>query len=380
MDSLLPGDTVAVSVYSRPDLSGDFTVRPDGTISMHIVGSIPAVGLTPAELERALSDAIGRKLKAPASVVLAITARRPVFVLGDVETPGAYPFTPGMTVLQLVAAAGGYPQFDASTSSLALRAVDETAAASAARVRLANLLAQRARLEAERDGAERLDVPEELRALVDAAEATRLISEQQRILDAQLAVEASRREAASAEARLAQEETGLLRQQSEIARQQVAEYESELARQTDLVERGFGLRSNVVELSSQLNDQKRFLLETQSFESRSRQLATGAFADLESEEREEARDVIADLSAVEASIALERAVLDQSARALALIGELGHVGASGSAPVPPRFEVLHDVAGAAEARSVGFDFRLRPGDVLNVISSTGTPSLIAPPR
>ena len=73
------------------------------------MGGVRAAGLSPQQLDAAISDELRRRnlLRDP-SVSVEVLAYRPVFILGEVAKPGQYPFQPGMTVLTAVAVAGGY--------------------------------------------------------------------------------------------------------------------------------------------------------------------------------------------------------------------------------------------------------------------------------
>ena len=104
-------DTLHISVWKEPDLSETLPVRPDGKISMPLLGDVEAAGLTPT----ALGDSIKEKLKKYISdprvtvVVTAMNSQR-IFVSGEVNHPGAVNLLPHMTMLQALASAG-FTQF-----------------------------------------------------------------------------------------------------------------------------------------------------------------------------------------------------------------------------------------------------------------------------
>ncbi|SNB75485.1 polysaccharide export outer membrane protein [Arboricoccus pini] len=104
-----PGDQVRLIVFNEPQLSGDFRVSDSGTIDMPLLGAVKATGLTTDQLAKNVTDQLkGRNLLTDASVAAEVSAYRPIFVLGEVNNPGQYPFQPGMTVLTAVALAGGF--------------------------------------------------------------------------------------------------------------------------------------------------------------------------------------------------------------------------------------------------------------------------------
>jgi len=104
-----PGDTVRLLTYGEDSLSGEFRVSAAGTIAMPLLGNVPAAGLTPTELGQSVAAALQReKLLQNPSVAAEVTAYRPIFVLGEVNKPGEYPYQPGMTVVTAAAVAGGF--------------------------------------------------------------------------------------------------------------------------------------------------------------------------------------------------------------------------------------------------------------------------------
>lgn len=104
-----PGDQVRIITFGEQQLTGDFRVSDGGTLSVPLIGTVRATGLTSRQLADAISAELKRrKLFQDPSVVVEVTAYRPVFILGEVSKPGQYPFQPGMTVLTAVAVAGGF--------------------------------------------------------------------------------------------------------------------------------------------------------------------------------------------------------------------------------------------------------------------------------
>ena len=107
-----PDDVIAIVFWREPDISGEVTVRPDGKITLPLVGEVQAAGLDPKTLEKDILARAESYLTDPnvAVVVRKINSRK-VFVTGQVETPGAHPLTTPLTVLQAIALAGGLTEF-----------------------------------------------------------------------------------------------------------------------------------------------------------------------------------------------------------------------------------------------------------------------------
>lgn len=93
-------------------MSGDVTVRPDGRISLPVIGEIDAAGLHPEALQKRIVAAAVKYITDPnvAVVVRQINSRK-FFVTGQVTTPGPYPLTGPRTVMQAIALAGGLTEY-----------------------------------------------------------------------------------------------------------------------------------------------------------------------------------------------------------------------------------------------------------------------------
>ncbi len=107
-----PSDVITVTVWKEPNLSGNLLVRPDGMISMSLLGDIQASGMNPLQLSDQIKTKLKRYIQNPnVTVVLTQINSKKVFLLGEVEKKGPVDMTPGMTVLQAIASAGGLTDF-----------------------------------------------------------------------------------------------------------------------------------------------------------------------------------------------------------------------------------------------------------------------------
>jgi len=115
-------DVLGVVFWREPELSGDLTVRPDGRITIPVIGEIQAAGLRPATLQENIRTAAGKYIADPnVAVVLRTINSRKVFVTGRVATPGAHSLTGPLTVLQAIALAGGLTEYADAKSIAVLR-------------------------------------------------------------------------------------------------------------------------------------------------------------------------------------------------------------------------------------------------------------------
>jgi exopolysaccharide production protein ExoF len=103
-------DRVKVKVQEWPDLNGEYTVTPDGVVSLPLIGNINVIGLRLNDLTREISNRLARRSDGAERPVAAaeIVQYRPFSIVGDVQRPGEYPYRPGLTVLQAITIAGGY--------------------------------------------------------------------------------------------------------------------------------------------------------------------------------------------------------------------------------------------------------------------------------
>lgn len=103
-----PEDVLQVTVWKEATLSGSFPVRPDGMISMVLLGDVKAAGLTPTQLATKLTADYKKYIQDPLVTVLVqqVNSQR-IYIVGEVGKVGPVPLVPGMTPLQAIASAGG---------------------------------------------------------------------------------------------------------------------------------------------------------------------------------------------------------------------------------------------------------------------------------
>ncbi|WP_203565994.1 polysaccharide biosynthesis/export family protein [Aurantimonas aggregata] len=102
------GDVLRVTVFEQAGLTNAYPVDKAGYIAFPLVGSVPARGRTPQQLEATIADRLrGGYLRDP-NVTVQVDQYRPFFIMGEVTTGGQYTYVPGMTVQKAVAIAGGF--------------------------------------------------------------------------------------------------------------------------------------------------------------------------------------------------------------------------------------------------------------------------------
>lgn len=116
-----PGDILEISVWKNPELTTTVPVRPDGRISVPLLGDVQAAGMTPLALKQTLTDGYKEYVTAPGvSVVVKEIHSRKIYVTGEVATPGVYDLQPRAKLMQAIALAGGLTPY-AKGSVIVLR-------------------------------------------------------------------------------------------------------------------------------------------------------------------------------------------------------------------------------------------------------------------
>lgn len=115
-------DVIEISVWRNPELSKTVVVRPDGMISMPLIGDIRAAGLTPAGLRNSITDRLKEYQETVVTSVIVQEAKSyRIFVLGEVLNPGTYLMTRKTTIVQAIALAGGFNQFASKNRIILIR-------------------------------------------------------------------------------------------------------------------------------------------------------------------------------------------------------------------------------------------------------------------
>lgn len=115
-------DSLQVTVWQEPSLSGSYPVRPDGKISLVLVGDIPAAGLTPMHLAHDITVKLKKYIQDPiVAVVVTAVKSQIVYLIGQVGHAGPIALAPGMTPLQAIAEAGGLSPFSSGKHIYILR-------------------------------------------------------------------------------------------------------------------------------------------------------------------------------------------------------------------------------------------------------------------
>jgi polysaccharide export outer membrane protein len=101
------GDQIRILVYDEPDLTVETTINDNGNINFPLIGLISVTGKTGAQIEKVIHDGLAGDYLLNPSVQVDIMTYRSFYIHGEVNSPGGYPYQPGLNVDQAIALAGG---------------------------------------------------------------------------------------------------------------------------------------------------------------------------------------------------------------------------------------------------------------------------------
>lgn len=132
-----PEDLIEIIVWKNSDLSKTVTVRPDGIITLPLIGELRAAGRTADEIRRDIKTRLERYKDAPeVSVTVTDVRSYNLFILGEVRTPGRYQVKASTTLLQALALAGGFTEFADTDDIVVVRRDTRDVAAKEQRIKI----------------------------------------------------------------------------------------------------------------------------------------------------------------------------------------------------------------------------------------------------
>jgi polysaccharide biosynthesis/export protein len=107
-----PEDILMIKVWKEAELSGNVSVRPDGKVTLPLIGELQAAGTTPEGLKTKIVEALTEYINKPEVTVLLMSVQSKKFhIMGEVNRPGSYPLVVPVTVLEALTNAGGFREF-----------------------------------------------------------------------------------------------------------------------------------------------------------------------------------------------------------------------------------------------------------------------------
>ncbi len=109
---MFPGDKLRIEVYKDAQLSQSLQIRPDGKITLPLVGDVAAAGQTPTQLRESLTTSLKEYMTNPVVTVIVVESTpQSVYVMGEVRTSGPIPLKGPLSIMQAIAMAGGFSEF-----------------------------------------------------------------------------------------------------------------------------------------------------------------------------------------------------------------------------------------------------------------------------
>jgi protein involved in polysaccharide export with SLBB domain len=229
-------ERIRVRVWGNQELSGDYAIDPDFSLSFPRIGRIEIGNMTPADLEQMLAAKLSGLARTDITVAVEVAKFRPYFIMGQVAEAGAMEWKPGLKVIQAISLARGVMR--SSTETAGVGSVHSVANRQS-KSQLTYTLAQLARLKAEREGTDIEAVTERISSLIKSTpEADRtaltalvsrqndMLSEQRDMMETQLIGLRREREAAQREVEAAETQKRAVLGQLDMTRSQIAAVES----------------------------------------------------------------------------------------------------------------------------------------------------------
>lgn len=359
-------------------VGGTFLVNTDGSVTLPLVGRLEVSGITTDQLSEQIRQKVQSRLglRGDIEVVVSISAFAPIYVVGDVRSPGAYPHTPGMTVLQAMSLAGGVNGSNTSLVRGERGALSSLGSYRVLELELLRRLATLARLEAEVDGSE-IVIPAEL---ADAPMSEELIDQERQIMDArQSAFQSSLAQLDELEA-LLEQRINRLDAQAELRQQQLVLLEEELENAASLVERGLSTAARESNLQREVADQEVRLLEVETARLNAEQQLNETSRDKLDLTNERRRDLVQGLQEQHAAIGELRIRMETEASLFAESVQTGNGLVQLSSMAPPTLEITRAGPDGSVTFPVGRVDQIEGGDVLEVVLAAPEPNDSIPVR
>lgn len=218
-------------------VSGEYVIAGDGTVPLPVIGQVSTRGKTSEQVALEVATALKNRLGllSVPDATIEVVSYPPVYVVGNVSTPGAFEFRPGMTVLQALASGGGQRRGPAEQAEKRLQLVSDLHAADEALLRSR---ARFARLKAELSGAKTISFPAEVTSHPDTELAQSVMQEEQMILEARAREMQRQADSLKELADLLEREIDTLKARLVDLEQVIATAEQELSGVESLVKKG----------------------------------------------------------------------------------------------------------------------------------------------
>lgn len=352
-----------------PTITGDYTIGPAGTLALPFAGEIKAAGRTTSDIAGEIAVNIQQKfglVNLPEASVQ-IVEFRPIFVSGDVQTPGKYPFDPDMTVLKAVSLAGGMRRSSESGQRYARDFLNARGSYDVLVSEQSRLLAKRARLQAELAKSETINVPKELSENKDAQ---KLVGEETAIMQSRDKLIRLQLNALDELKTLFENEIVSLEKKMVVQNRQMDLARKELSSIGNLADRGLVVNSRVLALENSVADMEGKLLDLDTASLRAKQEISKAARnaidiqnDRDAQLATEGQQVQADLESVALKMSMYR---DLMTEALTNAPDAAQIGADADETPSMQYSIVRTENGKVSEIPAEENTPVLPGDLIKV--------------
>jgi exopolysaccharide production protein ExoF len=270
--------TAQGSVRNWESINGNYTVGPSGDISLPFLGQMPVAGKTTGDIAAEIGQQLQQKfglIDRPAASV-EIAEYRPVFVTGDVETPGRYPYLPGLSVLKAVSLAGGLRRSDALSQRFLRDFINARGSYQVLVTQRNSLLAALARLVAEAQHQSEIDFPKEVK---DSPYGRKLMEDETAFKQAREKKLSVQLKSLADLKGLLEKEVSSLAEKMDNQNHQIDLTQKELSKVNTLAKRGLAVNQRSLTLEEQIAELQGKLLDMETAQLRAKQSISQADQD-----------------------------------------------------------------------------------------------------
>jgi polysaccharide export outer membrane protein len=372
--TLAAGDRITVTVVGETDLSGDMLVDGAGNITMPFIGSERVANLTVAECQKLIRDRLADGFINHPVVSVRISELRPIYILGDVRAPGSYPFRYGSTVRSVVALAGGFGNADPSRRAGLAEFLAAEGQLKQLEFEQTTLLVREARLEAQRDGREAVQMPA-LAVPLSPRDLTDLLRTENAMMAQQNELLKQQLDLLNAQKPRIDNELAALHQQIASGQDRLERVKNEVTRSAQLVKQGLGIRSPEVQLELEQASQTSELWHLTAQVSRLQMDRGDLDIRMQDLKATFQRQVLADLQTVHQRLA-ELRVAMASARMVRDLRQQQSQTFTGQAL--HRTSITRTRSGQVMELQGSDTTALEPGDVVEITNTVSEPSALDP--
>lgn len=363
---LAPGDRISITILGQPEFSGDYMIDNAGSVTLPAIGTVNLKDLAVSQAEQLITERLSNGLLQQPITSVRVSDPRPIYVIGDVRTPGSYPFRYGVSVLSALALAGGLrvaEQIPFGARSEFLLADERLRVLQANR---RTLLVRRSRLEGQLKSTEQVILPEQMSK--DDAEIARLLREESEILAIQKAGYEQTLKLLRDQIPRLNAEMDAIRNQTQAEARQLELIQSHIADYNNLVSSGLTRRFQLIEYQRQEAGYKsnlaRLAAEQVSLEIRKGEISMR----MQEAENEYKRKIVADLQDVRSKLE-EIEITLPAAREIreARLQQGGITSLAANSSDVSHTAVIHRIRdGNTESFQANPTTALSPGDIVEV--------------